>query len=272
MARGRGFTLVELLVVLAILGFIVALVGPLTADRIDKARAQEEWLMLDRTVRGLAFKAFADGREVELRGEGGELRWKMAGSDERSLPLKHLFFDHGAGRAHQRERRRRPVEPRVAPGRPAARARTERLAGGRQVKRQRGFTLLEVLIAATILFTVLAVATETYRNALLASSRAEGSWSLLTPLPLITSSIRSQLRSNPVEKLDGRSELLGVSYEWQAATIRYGAPPRRFDPDATDFISYQPRFRLYDVRLKLRRAGQERAFLYQEVAWEAMRR
>ncbi len=93
MARGRGFTLVELLVVLAILGFVVALVGPLTADRIDKARAQEEWIVLDRTVRGLAFRAFADGREVELRAEGAELRWKMAGLDERSLPLEHLFFD-----------------------------------------------------------------------------------------------------------------------------------------------------------------------------------
>ena len=93
MRRGRGFTLVELLVVLAILGFIVALVGPLTADRIDKARAQEEWLVLDRTVRGLAFKAFADGREVVLRAEGAELRWQVAGFDERSLPLEHLFFD-----------------------------------------------------------------------------------------------------------------------------------------------------------------------------------
>jgi prepilin-type N-terminal cleavage/methylation domain-containing protein len=93
MSRGRGFTLVELLVVLAILGFVVALVGPLTADRLDKARAQEEWIVLDRTVRGLAFRAFADGREVEIRAEGAELRWKMAGLDERSLPLEHLFFD-----------------------------------------------------------------------------------------------------------------------------------------------------------------------------------
>ena len=139
------------------------------------------------------------------------------------------------------------------------------------MRRQAGFTLLAVLIAATILCTVLAVATETYRNALLASSRAEGLVSLLTPLPLITSSIRSQLRSNPAEKLDGGAELLGVRYEWEATTVRYGSPARRFDPDVADFRDYPKRFRLYDVRLTLARAGQERVFLYQELAWEPVR-
>jgi len=94
----------------------------------------------------------------------------------------------------------------------------------------------------------------------------------LTPLPLITSAIRNQLRSNPVEKLSGSSELLGVGYEWEATTVRYGSPPYRFDPDMTDFVSYPKRFRLYDIRLKLRRAKQEREFLYQEIAWEPMRR
>jgi prepilin-type N-terminal cleavage/methylation domain-containing protein len=140
------------------------------------------------------------------------------------------------------------------------------------VNRQRGFTLLEVLIAATILFTVLAVAAETYRNSLLASGRAQGLVTMLTPLPLITSAIRNQLRSNPVEKLSGSSELLGVGYEWEAITVRHGSPPYRFDPDMTDFVSYPKRFRLYDIRLKLRRARQEREFLYQEIAWEPMRR
>jgi prepilin-type N-terminal cleavage/methylation domain-containing protein len=140
------------------------------------------------------------------------------------------------------------------------------------VKRQDGFTLLEVLIAATILFTVLAVATETYRNSLLASGRAEGLVSLLTPLPLITSSIRSQLRSNPVETLAGGSQLLGVDYSWEAATVRYGSPPRRFDPDATDFVDYPKRYRLYDVKLTVRRGSQQRSFTYQEIAWEPMRR
>lgn len=136
---------------------------------------------------------------------------------------------------------------------------------------QRGFTLLEVLIAATILFTVLAVAAGTYRNALLASSRAEGLVSLLTPLPLITSSIRDRLRADPAERVDGRAELLGVRFEWEATTARFAPPARRFDPDLTDFRDYPPRFRLYDVRLKLEKGGQQRVFLYQELAWERMR-
>jgi prepilin-type N-terminal cleavage/methylation domain-containing protein len=93
MRVAKGFTLVELLVVLAILGLVVALVGPLTADRLDKARAQEEWLVLERTVSGLAFRAFAEGRSVELQAEGGRLTWRVAGADERALSLGHLFFE-----------------------------------------------------------------------------------------------------------------------------------------------------------------------------------
>jgi len=140
------------------------------------------------------------------------------------------------------------------------------------VRRQAGFTLLEVLIAATILFTALAVATETYRSALLASSRAAMLVEMLTPLPLITSSIRSQLRSDPAERREGEATMLGVSYSWQADTVRYQPPAPRFDPDKADFTTYPPRFRLYDVRLELRLRGLKRVYLYQEVAWESMRR
>jgi len=93
MRRTHGFTLVELLVVLAILGMVVALVGPLTADRLDKARAQEDWLVLERTVTGLAFRAFAEGRPVELHAEGARLAWQVSGAEARALPLPHLFFD-----------------------------------------------------------------------------------------------------------------------------------------------------------------------------------
>jgi len=137
------------------------------------------------------------------------------------------------------------------------------------MKREQGFTLIEVLIAATILFTVLAVASETYRNALLASSKAQTLVEMLTPLPLMTSSIRNQLRANPVERLQGEAELLGVQYHWEAVTARYGAPAPRFDPDEAEFIEYGQRYRLYDVTLELSLRGQQRTYLYQELAWES---
>jgi len=92
MRRTRGFTLVELLVVLTILGLLLGLVGPLAVDRVDKAKSQEEWLMLERTVTGLAFRAFAEGRPVELTGEGTQLSWRI-GNEDRVLPFEKLFFD-----------------------------------------------------------------------------------------------------------------------------------------------------------------------------------
>ena len=93
MRRQAAFTLVELLVVFAVLGLLVALVGPLGVRQMDKARAQEQWLVLERTVEGLAFRAFAEGREVELDARGAELAWRLGEEPARVVILDRLFFD-----------------------------------------------------------------------------------------------------------------------------------------------------------------------------------
>jgi prepilin-type N-terminal cleavage/methylation domain-containing protein len=89
----RGFTLIELIVVFAIVGLVVALVAPLGIRQIEKARSQEEWLILQRTVEGLAFRAFAEGRAVDLEARGQELAWRAGGGPRRVLALHHLFFN-----------------------------------------------------------------------------------------------------------------------------------------------------------------------------------
>lgn len=89
----HGFTLVELLVVFTIVGLLVTLVAPLGIRQIDKARSQEEWLILQRTVEGLAFRAFAQGAEVDLEARGRELAWRAGDGPRRVLALKQLFFD-----------------------------------------------------------------------------------------------------------------------------------------------------------------------------------
>lgn len=94
-----GFTLVELLIVLVIFGLVIGLVGGVGVERMQRARAQEEWLSLQRLARGLAFRAYSEGREVELRGDGAQLAWRMTGGQagrpgegaERVMPLAYWF-------------------------------------------------------------------------------------------------------------------------------------------------------------------------------------
>lgn len=133
--------------------------------------------------------------------------------------------------------------------------------------KERGFTLVEVLIAAVIMFTVLATATVSLRGAMYASERASKTTELLAPLPFITPTIREILRDNPSPERSGEGAMFGVEYRFHASTARFGSPPARFDPDVTDFVEYPPRFRLYDVELELERDGEKESFIYQELAW-----
>jgi prepilin-type N-terminal cleavage/methylation domain-containing protein len=139
---------------------------------------------------------------------------------------------------------------------------------------ERGFTLIEVLIAAVIMFTVLATATLSLRTALHASERASRTTELLAPLPWITPTIRDSLREISSSELpsdhDGEGLLFGVRYRYHATLVRSGAPPARFDVDAAEFVEYAPRFGLYDVELELEREGETTRFIYQELAWQPL--
>ncbi len=146
----------------------------------------------------------------------------------------------------------------------------------RQISRQKqlGFTLIEVLIAAVIMFTVLATASLSFRGAVTASERASRTTELLAPLPWITSTIRDSLRDRvleaPTPEYSGNGALFGVDYRFHAELVRFGSPPPRFDPDAMDFVEYAPRFGLYDVELTLDREGETSSFIYQELAWQPL--
>ncbi len=141
-----------------------------------------------------------------------------------------------------------------------------------KLRRVRGFTLVEVLVAAVIMFTVLATATLSLRTALHASERAARTAELLAPLPWITPTIREDLRANPAAERVGAGTMFGVEYRFRAVRVRAAAPPPRFDPDAADFIEYAPRFGLYDVDLELEREGEKSRFIYQELAWQSLAR
>jgi hypothetical protein len=60
---------------------------------MDKARAQEEWLVVERRVSDLAFQAFSQGRVVSITGRGAELSWVVGSNESGSITLSRLFVD-----------------------------------------------------------------------------------------------------------------------------------------------------------------------------------
>lgn len=130
-----------------------------------------------------------------------------------------------------------------------------------------GFTLIEALVAAMILFMVLSAAALAYQASVSASLRAEAVARLLAPAPLIRLAVRERLQTSPGETLDGEGVLLGVTWRFQARSVRFAPPPPRFDADTRDIAEFQPRFRLYDVELTLEHGVRRETFLYQELAW-----
>jgi hypothetical protein len=132
-----------------------------------------------------------------------------------------------------------------------------------------GFTLVEVLIAATILFAALTVISDSFRASIVASRRADETVRLLAPLPFLVETIAAQIREKPDAKVSGGGQLLNVDYQFEATSILFKPPLPKFNPETTEREVFEPRYHLYDVSLTLRRPGVQRIFKYREIAWQS---
>jgi prepilin-type N-terminal cleavage/methylation domain-containing protein len=130
-----------------------------------------------------------------------------------------------------------------------------------------GFTLIEVLVATIILLTVLSVAALSFTNIRKNVEQAEHVITMLSPVPFITDTIRSQIRQNPVEELHGDGSFQGVSFTWSAKSELFLPPPEGFVVESMTVVPYKPRYFLYDVVLDLTYRGKTRHFEYKEVGW-----
>ena len=70
-----GFTLVELLVVLAILGLMVGMTMPLLGNRVPRAALGAAAAEIRAALRGAGSQAVAEGRTVVFRGDPGAGYW-----------------------------------------------------------------------------------------------------------------------------------------------------------------------------------------------------
>lgn len=93
--RPAGFTLIELLIVIGIVGLTASLVAPVGLKQVERARADAEWLTLSRTMNGLAFRAFAQGRSLDIAADGTRIAWEASSGVKGELVLDRVFFPPG---------------------------------------------------------------------------------------------------------------------------------------------------------------------------------
>lgn len=96
----RGFTLIELMIVMLIVALLMGLVGPLAINSLEKAEAKQEMLTMKNWFRKVSYRAFSTQQTyvLKLSGKKVELYLNSAKfNDQKQTPilsktLESLFF------------------------------------------------------------------------------------------------------------------------------------------------------------------------------------
>ena len=136
-------------------------------------------------------------------------------------------------------------------------------------KNQKGFTLIEVLVASFILFLVIAAVTMVYRGALLSSHKAERTLQFSSLVEPISEQIRLQLQSstNTNSELQGQGSMGAITFNWVATQAFQAKAPALLDAESGDITQGNKTFRLWHIALQLELKNAIRDYHFSEVSW-----
>lgn len=69
----KGFTLIELIIVLSIVGLLLAIVAPISIKAVDKTEAKTELLSTTKWIKNIGFQAFIEQQNYALELTGNTL-------------------------------------------------------------------------------------------------------------------------------------------------------------------------------------------------------
>lgn len=133
-----------------------------------------------------------------------------------------------------------------------------------------GFTLIEVLVAAVILFSSIATVSMVYRGAFISSERADKHITLTGALPSVLARIRHDIRSqgnSNQTQLSDSADAWDVSYQWKASLREYKSAPKRLDPNSGSLVTPPLKYKLWNVSLELEYAGLTKTYQFNELSW-----
>ena len=86
----KGFTLIELMIVMSIVALLMGMVGPLAINSVDKARAKQEMLTLKNWLKKVSARAFYTGNKHDVSFNGKTIELYIENSE---LPFESVDFD-----------------------------------------------------------------------------------------------------------------------------------------------------------------------------------
>jgi prepilin-type N-terminal cleavage/methylation domain-containing protein len=130
----------------------------------------------------------------------------------------------------------------------------------------KGFTLIEVMISAVILFSALAITAELFKASSFSADKAARSAKFYQIHPAAISAIRLSLKevahNNPATNFTDEVMLFGINYHWQAELQSLLSPAAQGDESPGE-----PRFALYQVQVLAKKANKEQRFSFQVATW-----
>lgn len=91
-SKSKGFTLLELLVVITILGLVMTLVSPLAAERVQKAKARAEFLEFKGQLKLASLHAFTRGISTEITLHDHYATRVDSDGEKREISFEYIHF------------------------------------------------------------------------------------------------------------------------------------------------------------------------------------
>lgn len=135
--------------------------------------------------------------------------------------------------------------------------------------KQQGFTLIEVLVASFILFLVITSVTLIYRNAVLASHKAEKSLELSAHQLFVMDQIRIEVsNAGQLEELSGKGSMSeSVTYTWQASVISQSRTPEQYNSSTGELAQGKFLFKYWQITLLMNNDGRQKTYTFHKVSW-----
>jgi len=136
--------------------------------------------------------------------------------------------------------------------------------------RTHGFTLIEVMVASVILFSVIATVSMIYRGAFISSEKANNHINITSVLPSVLAIIRDDIRNKENAKatlLTNKANVWQVNYQWQANVVEQKFPPKKFDPFTSELTNSPKKYKLWQVQLSLESNGLSKSYSFNEISW-----